>query len=244
MAAVPPFVRQLFPPSSPKKSEGGQDVVGIKRAVSRAGYWPWQPFDDAYNELFSQAVRKVQKEHKLTANGVWTEKTQNVVQNLKAVDHPGQTAFDAVAVRLLQQEYDARAKSAEQAKAEDLLAYCSLFDGPYVWGGEHDGSLLDDDPHDGYDCSSSTSSALAKVGLLGSSVAHISGWFKTWGDPGPGKYVTVHAADDHVWTEFTIPDKQWARFDTSPWGDGPSGPRVRHKTRDMSRFVARHPRGL
>lgn len=242
--AVPPFVRPLYPPSSPKKSEGGLDVVGVKRAVSRAGYWLWAPFDDIYNEPFSKAVAKLKKEHGLKNTPVYDQATQAKLVTLPAVDHPGEKAFDGVAVQSLQREYDLRVEPPEQKKAEDLLAYCKLFDGPYVWGGEHDGSVLDDDPHDGYDCSSSTSAALAHVGLLGSSMAHVSGWFKTWGQPGRGRYVTVHAADDHVWTEFTIPGQPWARFDTSPQGDGPSGPRVRRKQRDMSRFIQRHPQGL
>lgn len=242
---TPPFVRPLYPPSSPKKSEGGLDVIAVKRAVSRAGFWLWQPFDDDYNEPFSKAVGKLQTEHGVRGTkGVWTEATQNVVAKLKAVDHPGELAFDATAVNLLRQAKQQEEESAQQAKAEELLAYCGLFDGPYKWGGGHDGTPLNDSPHAGADCSGSTSDALAHVGLLGSPTQHVSGWFKTWGDPGRGRYVTVHAANDHVWIEFTIPGKSWARFDTSPHGDGPLGPRVRHKSRDTSRFVSRHPRGL
>ncbi len=241
---APPFVRPLYPPSSPKKSEGGQDVVGIKRAVSRAGYWLWQPFDDRYSEAFSKAVAKMKKDHGLKGTPVYDQATQAMLAKLPAVDHEGETAFDQVAVNLVEREQELRAVSAEQAKAEELLAYCKLFDGPYVWGGEHDGSLTDDDPHDGFDCSSSVSAALAHVGLLGSSTAHVSGWFKTYGDSGSGRYVTVHAADDHVWMEIAVPGQPWYRFDTSPHGDGPPGPRVRRKQRDVSRFVQRHPRGL
>lgn len=239
-----PFVRTLYPPSDPRKSEGGQDVVAHKRALSRAGYWPWQPFDDDYNELFSKAVAKFQKEHSIQGTGFWGRPTQNALANSKSPDHPGEWCYDATALLLIRQAAKQDEKSPEQEKAEALLAYCSLFDGPYVWGGEHDGSVIGDSPHAGYDCSSSTSSALAKVGLLGSNVAHVSGWFKTWGEPGYGQYVTVHAASDHVWVEFTIPGKPWARFDTSPWGDGSTGPRVRHKQRSTSRFVHRHPKGM
>lgn len=239
-----PFVRQLYPPSDARKSEGGQDVIAVKRAVSRAGFWPWQNFDDRYNQAFSEAVATLQRKHGIQPTGFWGRPTQNLVANMKAVDHPGELCFDAIAVSLLKQEQRKRSKSPEQEKAEALLAYCQLFDGPYVWGGEHDGSVLGDSPHSGYDCSSSTSSALAKVGLLGSTVAHVSGWFEKWGEAGRGRFVTVHAATDHVWVEFTIPGKPWCRFDTSPHGDGPTGPRVRKKQRPESRFVSRHPRGM
>ena len=125
-----------------------------------------------------------------------------------------------------------------------MLAYCKLFNDGYCYGGEHDGSFLDDDPHDCYDCSSSTSSVLAKFGLLGFSTAIVSGTFKHWGAPGRGKYVTVHAADDHVWMEFTIPGQPWCRFDTSPHNCGSTGARVRTCMRDASRFVQRHPPGF
>ncbi len=239
-----PFVRPLYPPSSPRKSEGGQDVVAVKRAVSRAGYWLWQPFDDRYSEAFSLAVKKLRVEHGLKASQTYDEKTQAVLAELPVPEHPGEKPFDMVALQLLAEEEKRREKPPAQQKAEELLAYCKLFDGPYAWGGEHDGSLVDDDPHDGYDCSSSVSSALAHAGLLGSSIAHVSGWFKSWGERGRGQYVTVHAADDHVWMDFTIPGRAWQRFDTSPHGDGSPGPRVRTRLRDTSRFVQRHPRGL
>jgi hypothetical protein len=239
-----PWVRALFPPSDPRKSEGGQDVVAHKRAMSRAGHWPWRPFDDDYSELFSEAVKRFQKNVGIQATGLWGRPTQNALANEKAPEHPHEFAYDKVAIMLLNQEKKAREKPNEQRKAEVLLVYCNQFDGPYVWGGEHDGSVIGDSPHAGYDCSSSCSSALAKVGLLGSNVAHVSGWFKTWGNPGYGKYVTVHAASDHVWMEFTIPGKSWARFDTSPHGDGSTGPRVRHKQRSTARFIHRHPPGL
>ena len=45
-----------------------------------------------------------------------------------------------------------------------------------------------------------------KFGLLGSSSPQVSGWFERWAEPGRGKYVTVHANWEHVWTEFLLPD--------------------------------------
>jgi hypothetical protein len=244
MPKAPPFVRQLFPPSSPQKSEGGLDVIGVKRAVSRAGFWPWQEFDDAYNERFATAVAKLKAHYKIKPAGKnWTEKTQTFVANLKAEDHPTEFCFDATAVALMEQEARKREKPHEQEIAEQMLAYCKLFHDGYCYGGEHDGTFLDDDPGDCFDCSSSCSSVLAKFGLLGYSTAIVSGTFMHWGEAGRGKYVTVHAASDHVWMEFTIPGQPWCRFDTSPHGCGSRGARVRTCMRDASRFVSRHPRG-
>jgi hypothetical protein len=245
LATTPPFTRRLYPPSSPNKSEGDTDVLAVKRAISRAGYWTWQEFNQAYTEQFSKAVANFRKKHGMTASQVYTEETHAKLVAAKAVaPHEGEPAFDALAVQYMQEAYDRRVKSPEQKKAEELYDFCKLFDGPYVWGGEHDGSFANDDVHDGFDCSSSTSFALAHVGLLGSSMAHVSGWFEWWGDPGPGRYITVHAASDHVWMSFSVPGRKWARFDTSPHGDGPRGPRLRYSMRDTNRFVHRHPRGF
>ena len=129
-------------------------------------------------------------------------------------------------------------------QATDLLAFCKQFTGPYVYGGGHGPDLSTVKTSDGLDCSSSTSRALFHESLLGSHAAQVSGWFETWGHPGHGRYVTVHANADHVWVEFTIPGKPWQRFDTSPHGCGPYGPRVRACVRPSNGFVIRHPEGL
>lgn len=216
-----------------------------KRAMSRAGLWPWREFDDAYNIPFSEAVASLQRTHGIQPTGFWGRPTQAALAKTKSSEHPGEYAYDSTAIGLLEQEKQHRSKSPEQKIAESMLAYCMLFHDGYCYGGEHDRTLLDDKPTDCYDCSSSTSKALDQFDLLHAAhVARTSGWFKTWGSPGPGRFVTVHAADDHVWIEFTIPGKEWARFDTSPHGDGPTGPRVRHHQRDKGRFVSRHPQGL
>lgn len=128
-------------------------------------------------------------------------------------------------------------------KARQMLAFAKTFDGPYVYGAEHDGSFYDDNVHGAFDCSSSTSLLMHKFGLLGSTHSQVSDWFERWGNPGRGKYVTVHANDEHVWVEFNLPEGYY-RFDTSPHGCGERGPRVRTCRRFDSTFVHRHPAGL
>lgn len=128
-------------------------------------------------------------------------------------------------------------------RARALLAFCRTFDGPYAYGGGHGGSIKSLNVHEGLDCSSSTSLALSDVHLFVEPTAVVSTWFESYGLPGPGKYITLHASGDHVWTEFTLPEG-WFRFDTSPWGDGPDGPRVRTGKRGEAGFVVRHPYGF
>ena len=56
---------------------------------------------------------------------------------------------------------------------------------PYLWGGGH-GKWVDK----GYDCSGSVSFVLASAGFLESPLA--SGPLMSWGEPGPGKWVTIY----------------------------------------------------
>lgn len=244
---TPPFVRPLYPPSSPKKSEGGLDVLAVKRGVSRMGFWPWQEFDDVYNQRFAtEGVAAFRKSVGLTKGLVYDAATHAKLSAAKVpkdLPHAGEAAFDATALDLLVRA-EAQKTPPEMIKAISLRDFCKRFNDGYCYGGEHDFTLGDDKPSNCFDCSSSTSFALWHEGLLGVNQAQVSGWFKSYGQPGRGEYVTIHAADDHVWIEFTIPGQPWSRFDTSPHGCGSSGPRVRTCSRSMSRFVSRHPAGL
>ena len=100
---------------------------------------------------------------------------------------------------------------------------------PYVWGGGH-GSASG-----GYDCSGSVSYALAAGGLLSSPLD--STGFESWGEPGPGRRITVYANAGHA---FMIVDGR--RFDTSALSGG--GTRWTSQMRSTAGFVARHPPGL
>jgi len=101
---------------------------------------------------------------------------------------------------------------------------------PYIWGGGH-GSFQ----ANGYDCSGSVSYALAAAGLLSSPLD--STGFESWGDPGPGRWITVYANAGHAWMEVA----GW-RFDTVALAEG--GTRWSQGGGEFSGFVARHPPGL
>ncbi len=62
---------------------------------------------------------------------------------------------------------------------------------PYIWGGGH---MTYEDT--GYDCSGSLSYVLAAAGLLHTTMT--SGQLMSWGDPGPGKWITVYASPGHT----------------------------------------------
>jgi hypothetical protein len=123
--------------------------------------------------------------------------------------------------------------------------------GPYVYGGGH-GPLLETlSSGQGLDCSSSSSLALWRAGLFEGDRAITSGEFaRSWGRPGKGKTFTVWANAQHVWIEFhnvgpaDVPRVNANRFDTSPYGSGGRGPRLRFKERPTSGFTPRHWDGM
>jgi cell wall-associated NlpC family hydrolase len=101
---------------------------------------------------------------------------------------------------------------------------------PYLWGGGH-GKWVDK----GYDCSGSVSFVLAAAGYLEAPLA--SGPLMSWGEPGPGKWVTIYSHQGHVWMIVA-----GIRFDTS--GARETGSRWQNEMRSTAGFVARHPAGL
>ncbi len=103
----------------------------------------------------------------------------------------------------------------------------------YKWGGGR--SPLEDS---GYDCSGSVSYVLIKAGLLNSPGTSRS--LMHFGEPGPGRWITLYARDGHVFMTVC-----GLRLDTGgSGGRGESGPRWRPQPRGTSGFVMRHPAGL
>jgi peptidoglycan hydrolase CwlO-like protein len=119
---------------------------------------------------------------------------------------------------------------APQAVKEMIAAGNAIATLPYIWGGGHASFQAI-----GYDCSGSTSYVLAAAGLL--SAPEVSGDFESYGDPGPGQWVTIYANPTHVWMEIA----GW-RFDTVALAEG--GTRWSQGGGEFAGFVVRHPPGL
>lgn len=114
----------------------------------------------------------------------------------------------------------------------------------YRYGGGHSVPLSSIRPSDSLDCSSSTCLALKRAGLWAPAYASTSGLIaRSWGVPGRGRYFTVWAHAGHVWIELRGLGR-FVRFDTSPWGSGGRGPRVRLGRRTTWGFTPRHWPGL
>jgi peptidoglycan hydrolase CwlO-like protein len=101
---------------------------------------------------------------------------------------------------------------------------------PYIWGGGH-GSF----DSSGYDCSGAVSFALHGGGFLDSPLD--STGLETWGEPGPGRWITVYANSGHAWA--VIAGLNW---NTSGDLSG-TGPRWHATMASTAGFIARHPSG-
>jgi len=112
-----------------------------------------------------------------------------------------------------------------------IWATNTLLRKPYVWGGGH-GSFFDT----GYDCSGTVSFALHYAGVLGS--PEVSQSLMSYGQPGPGRWMTVYARNGHTWMIIA-----GLRLDTTGFY-GDEGPRWRPDGRTSWGFEARHPAGL
>ena len=121
---------------------------------------------------------------------------------------------------------------APEAVQQIIEAGNSIARTPYKWGGGH-GKWQDT----GYDCSGSVSFALAAAGLLGRARC-ASGPLMSWGERGPGKWVTIYTNPGHVYLEVA-----GIRFDTSG-ARKVTGSRWQNDLRTNAGFVARHPAGL
>jgi cell wall-associated NlpC family hydrolase len=107
----------------------------------------------------------------------------------------------------------------------------AIADFPYIWGGGHASFVAN-----GYDCSGSVSYALAAGGLL--SAPLVSGDLATWGEPGPGRWITIYANAGHTFMDV---DGMW--FDTAG-RSGPYASRWLVATPPLEGYAVRHPQGL
>lgn len=106
---------------------------------------------------------------------------------------------------------------------------------PYVYGGGHGRFANSVWSDTAYDCSGSISFTLAAAGMIDRPMT--SGELADWGEPGPGKWVTIYANAEHTFMYVA-----GLRFDTS--GRQITGSRWQTATRNLSGFRVVHPKGL
>jgi hypothetical protein len=111
---------------------------------------------------------------------------------------------------------------------------------PYAFGGGHGLPLSDVAPT--YDCSSSVEHLLYGGGLLPVGYDAASGTLESFGQPGPGRWITIYANPDHVF--MYVAGLRWDTHNAAGAGDGSSGIGWHPLIRGADGFVARHPAGL
>jgi len=225
-----PTMKKLIRPVH--RGDSGPDILAIKRALDAAGYGRYLVKSRSFGSGLERQVRRYQKNHALPVDGVYGQKTHDLL-------YPH---FDDYGRELLA---NAPKKSKEEivyAELLSIMAKCHRDTPGYVWGGGHSKPLAEVKTTDGMDCSGSTSYVLWFVKLFIDDWAWISGRFaSSYANDGKGKMFTVYASGDHVWIRL-YKGPYW-RFDTSPHGDGGRGPKLRKLPRFTFGFTARHWKG-
>ncbi len=120
-----------------------------------------------------------------------------------------------------------------------------LFGASYLYGGAHGTSL--DTLQPGYDCSSAVSYLLHWGGVLGTSALDSTG-LESYGQPGPGRYVSIYANAAHAFVYvggLRFDTVEEPAYDSGP-NSGKSGPkwRVSASVPGWASWTVRHPPGL
>lgn len=209
---------------SPSEEGGGGGKGGASaNAVARLQTALHLSADGNFGPETEAAVKRLQARHGLTVDGVVGPATWSVIgisgeQTLK----PPHAALSGGS--------SSSAGGGSSVVARVIAAGDEIATRPYVFGGGH-GSFQSR----GYDCSGSVSYALHGGGLLSS--PEDSSALESYGEPGPGRYITVYANSEHAW--MVVDGK---RFDTIAQQE--TGTRWSSSMMSTAGYVARHPAGM
>jgi peptidoglycan hydrolase-like protein with peptidoglycan-binding domain len=218
-------VADVAPPGTPALSAGASGAVARLQAALHVGV------DGGFGPETEAAVRRLQARHGLTVDGVVGPATWALI----GVSDEESLTPPASAVAAAQSASASSTSSSSGGESESVIARViaaadEIATRPYVWGGGH-GSF----ESVGYDCSGSVSYALHGGGLLSS--PEDSTGLESYGEAGPGRYITIYANSEHA---FMVIDGR--RFDTVALAE--TGTRWSDTMASTGGFVARHPDGL
>jgi peptidoglycan hydrolase-like protein with peptidoglycan-binding domain len=102
--AGPAFYRDLYGPKSGPNAYpmSGDDVIAVKRVLSRAGYLPWTDFTNTYGEKVEEACRQFQLDENIgnPPKGHYGPKTHDVLRLAPRVGYVGEDAWDDYSTKL------------------------------------------------------------------------------------------------------------------------------------------------
>ncbi len=230
---------------------GGGPVAGLPRVID---LW-WElaerlgiPYEDG---LWSGPVRIERPPPAGAGNllGQTAGQSIGLVQASAATTDPAACAPDGVTgvpltdadrAALLSNGLAAAPRDAPLAVKEIIAAGNQIAGKPYLYGGGHGLPLSAIAP--AYDCSSSVEHLLYGARLLPVTYGGPSGQLESFGQPGPGRWVTLYASADHVF--MYVAGLRWDTHNAAGAGDGSTGIGWHPLIRSSAGFVARHPVGL
>jgi cell wall-associated NlpC family hydrolase len=237
LATAPAEARTL------SQGQRGADVRALQKLLRQAGF-P-QRVDGVFGRGTYRTLRRLERELELKVDGRLTSAEMRRVRaalkpaagsggfSADAMNRPRAVSAQEAAGSKAQLTEDGLAippANAPEEVKKVIAAGNEIAKMPYRYGGGH-GSWKDT----GYDCSGSVSYALHGGGLLSRSMP--SGGFTSWGESGPGEWITVYAHGGHMYMVVA-----GLRFDTS--GRSKTGSRWQRSTRSASGFTVRHPEGF
>jgi hypothetical protein len=213
----------------------GHDVRVLQAYLTVAGWGTM--VDGSFGSQTKQSVMSFQLSLGWRATGIvrfgLAQRLSQDVATIQSVPPTGKTRINA--------DGTATAPASAPTVVHNVVAAAnSIIDTSYCVGGGH-GKWASSC----YDCSGSVSFALHGGGLL--STSEDSTQMETYGDPGPGRWITIYADAGHAFMVVA-----GRAFNTANFG-GPnipagSGPRWRYdplgNLADGGNYVVRHPPGL
>jgi peptidoglycan hydrolase CwlO-like protein len=181
----------------------------------------------------AQAERQEQLDELQSRESALSDNLASISEQLAASGAPVPAGAPAPLTPGQSAEYISESQASVPSSAPDAVkaaieAANSIATTPYIWGGGH-GSF----ESSGYDCSGAVSFALNGGGFLSSPLD--STGLETWGEAGPGQWITVYANAGHAWMIIA-----GLAFDTV----GGPGPRWHPEPVSSTEgFIARHPPG-
>jgi len=235
-----------------KQGMTGEDVKTLQRDLTTTGYPT--AVDGRFGSATKASVLYFERDNHLAADGAVNYGASQILRQLVAIVAVGGhdsglgsntpatvPSTGATGTTTITANGTATAPAGAPRQVQEVIAAANqIIDTPYIWGGGH-GSWSSP----GYDCSGAVSCALHGGGLLSTPENSVA--LETYGQAGPGKWITIYADASHAFMVVA-----GRAFDTADYG-GPNipsgtGPRWRSNPTgnlsDGGHFVVRHPAGL